>query len=215
MPENNYSSVEGTPPRILLIYVHPDPDASVANKAILSQVKDLPNVTFHDLYAHYPDFFINVKHEHELLLSHDIIVFQHPLYMYSCPALLKEWLDRVLGKGFAFGKGCALKDKYWRSVITAGGAKKAFGASGYNRYPMEEILQPFELTAALCQMHWIEPLVLYWARHASTAELQEHARLYRQWMLNPLDDGRADCTTDAKGSQQAKNSPEVENGNDR
>jgi glutathione-regulated potassium-efflux system ancillary protein KefG len=24
-----------------------------------------------------------------------VIVFQHPLYTYSCPALLKEWLDRV------------------------------------------------------------------------------------------------------------------------
>ncbi|PJC85591.1 glutathione-regulated potassium-efflux system ancillary protein KefG [Vibrio sp. HA2012] len=186
MQENKPSFTGSAQPGILLIYVHPDPDASVANKALLKQVRDLPNVTFHDLYAHYPDFFINVKREHELLLAHDIIVFQHPLYMYSCPALLKEWLDRVLGKGFAFGKGHALRGKYWRSVITAGGAEKAFGASGYNRYPLQEILQPFELTAALCQMHWLDPLVLYWARHVSAEERRKHAIQYRQWLQNPF-----------------------------
>jgi glutathione-regulated potassium-efflux system ancillary protein KefG len=34
-----------------------------------------------------------------------VIVFQHPLYTYSCPALLKEWLDRVLSRGFSSGVG--------------------------------------------------------------------------------------------------------------
>lgn len=209
MSEKKRSPSEGNLPRILLIYTHPSPDTSVANKAMLRQVQDLPHVTFHDLYAHYPDFFINVKHEHELLKAHDIIVFQHPLYMYSCPALLKEWLDRVLGKGFAFGKGAALKGKYWRSVITAGGAKKAFGATGYNRYPLEEILQPFELTAALCQMHWMEPMVLYWARHVSVETLQEHASRYRRWMLDPLD------SLQTNSSQPATGAREVEDGDDR
>lgn len=39
--------------------------------------------------------------------------------------VLKEWLDRVLGKGFAFGDGSALEGKYWRSVITTGGKEEA------------------------------------------------------------------------------------------
>ena len=29
--------------------------------------------------------------------SNDIIVFQHPFYWYSCPAIMKEWMDLVLG----------------------------------------------------------------------------------------------------------------------
>lgn len=145
----------------------------------------------HDLYGVYPDFFIDVNYEHELLLAHDVIVFHHPLYMYSCPALLKEWLDRVLGKGFAFGGGAALEGKYWRSVITTGGKEEAFSAKGYNKYPLEQILQPFELTAALCQMHWIEPLVLYWSRNVSDIERYEHAELYRGWLSNPLENWQA------------------------
>ncbi|BDU35812.1 glutathione-regulated potassium-efflux system ancillary protein KefG [Vibrio nigripulchritudo ATCC 27043] len=178
-------------PKILVIYVHPDPDNSVANQVMINQIRGLDHVTVHDLYAHYPDFFIDVAHEHQLLLDHDIIVFQHPLYMYSCPALLKEWMDRVLGKGFAFGEGCALADKHWRSVITTGGAQDAFAASGYNKYPMQEILQPFELTALLCRMKWVEPLILYWARNTSDVERYQHAERYRHWLLNPLNEGDA------------------------
>ncbi|WP_038175153.1 MULTISPECIES: glutathione-regulated potassium-efflux system ancillary protein KefG [Vibrio] len=173
-------------PKVLVLYAHPEPQASVANQMMIKKIESLEHVTVHDLYAHYPDFFIDVVAEQKLLDGHDVIVFHHPLYMYSCPALLKEWLDRVLGKGFAFGKGEALKGKYWRSVITTGGKQEAFGRSGYNRYPLAEILQPFELTAALCQMHWIEPLVLYWARNVDEVERYQHAEAYRHWLLDPL-----------------------------
>ena len=142
----------------------------------------------HDLYAYYPDFFIDVDAEQRLLLEHDVIVFQHPLYMYSCPALLKEWMDRVLAKGFAYGKGEALKGKHWRSIITTGGNEEAFCSEGYNRYPLSEILQPFELSAALCQMHWIEPLVLYWARNITEMDRYQHAENYRRWLIHVTTD---------------------------
>ncbi|MBF9001767.1 glutathione-regulated potassium-efflux system ancillary protein KefG [Vibrio sp. CAIM 722] len=173
-------------PKVLIIYAHPDPDQSKANKALIKKIRSLKHVTILDLYATYPDFFIDIHAEHQRLLSHDVIVFQHPLYMYSCPALLKEWIDTVLGKGFAFGESSALKGKYWRSVITTGGREQAFGEQGYNRYSLNQILQPFELTASLCQMEWVEPLVLYWARNVTDLERYQHAEKYRQWLINPL-----------------------------
>lgn len=90
-----------------------------------------------NLYAHYPDFFIDIPHEQQLLRDHQVIVFQHPLYTYSCPGLLKEWLDRVLTRGFASGVGGnALAGKHWRSVITTGDAESAYqtrGALGVER----------------------------------------------------------------------------------
>ncbi|KJR34161.1 glutathione-regulated potassium-efflux system ancillary protein KefG [Vibrio navarrensis] len=173
-------------PKVLVLYAHPEPHNSVANQVMLKKIASLPHVTIRDLYGLYPDFFIDVSQEQQQLREHEVIVFHHPMYMYSCPALLKEWLDRVMSKGFAFGSGNALEGKYWRSVITTGGKKEAFSAKGYNKYPLEEILQPFELTAALCQMHWLEPLVLYWARNVSDVERYQHAEQYRQWLLNPL-----------------------------
>ncbi|EKN3418668.1 NAD(P)H-dependent oxidoreductase, partial [Yersinia enterocolitica] len=109
------------PPKVLLLYAHPESQDSVANRVLLQPVQQLEHVTVYDLYAHYPDFFIDIHYEQQLLREHQIIVFQHPLYTYSCPALLKEWLDRVLARGFANGVGGhALTGKYWRSVITTG-----------------------------------------------------------------------------------------------
>lgn len=175
-----------SPLKILVIYAHPEPHSSIANQAMIKAIEPLGHVRVHDLYATYPDFFIDVNFEHQLLLEHDVIVFQHPLYMYSCPALLKEWFDRVLSKGFAFGHECALEGKYWRSVITTGGQEGAFGAQGYNKYPLEEILQPFELTASLCRMRWLDPLVLHWARNISDKERKHHAGRYRHWLQDPL-----------------------------
>ncbi|WP_075711260.1 glutathione-regulated potassium-efflux system ancillary protein KefG [Vibrio panuliri] len=173
--------------KVLIIYAHPEPQTSVANQVMINKVTSLEHVTVRDIYALYPDFFIDVNAEHDALLEHDVIVFHHPMYLYSCPALLKEWLDRVLGKkGFAYGEGSALQGKYWRSVITTGGKEDAFGEYGYNKYPLEQILQPFELTAALCRMHWIEPFVLYWARNVADSEREMHAERYYQWLAAPL-----------------------------
>lgn len=60
--------------------------------------------------------FIDTPYEQALLREHDVIVFQHPLYTYSCPALLKEWLDRVLSRGFASGPG---ETNWWESTGVA------------------------------------------------------------------------------------------------
>ncbi len=174
------------PPKILVIYAHPDPQASLANAEMVDAIAGLPHVTIHDLYGAYPDFFIDVNREHALLAQHDIFVFQHPLYMYSCPALLKEWIDVVLGKGYAHGEGNALQGKYWRSVISTGGAAEAYTPDGYNRANIDAILKPFELTAALCQMQWLPPLVLHWARRIPVQERQQHAKLYHDWLINPM-----------------------------
>ncbi len=42
--------------KVLLLYAHPESQDSVANRVLLEPALQLPNVTVHDLYAHYPDF---------------------------------------------------------------------------------------------------------------------------------------------------------------
>ncbi|AUG99152.1 glutathione-regulated potassium-efflux system ancillary protein KefG [Pectobacteriaceae bacterium CE70] len=178
------------PPKILLLFAHPESQDSVANKLLLESAQYLGHVTVHDLYAHYPDFFIDIHHEQQLLREHQIIVFQHPLYTYSCPALLKEWQDRVLCRGFANGiGGNALAGKYWRSVVTTGEPLEAYQPGGINRFYMSDVLRPFEMTAAMCHMRWMEPMVIYWARRLPRHVLLSHARLYEKWLSSPLTTG--------------------------
>ncbi|OSM95913.1 MULTISPECIES: glutathione-regulated potassium-efflux system ancillary protein KefG [Lonsdalea] len=178
------------PPKILLLFAHPELQDSVVNKLLLQSARGLEHVTVHDLYAHYPDFFIDIHHEQQLLREHQIIVLQHPLYTYSCPALMKEWLDRVLSRGFANGVGGnALSGKYWRSVVTTGEPVSRYTPEGHQHSFMDDVLRPFEMTATMCHMRWMTPLVIYNARRMSRDALREHAHHYGDWLAAPLSEG--------------------------
>jgi glutathione-regulated potassium-efflux system ancillary protein KefG len=181
-----------TPPerRALVLYAHPNARSSRAGSALRAAVEQLPNVTFHDLYAAYPDFLIDVKREQELLLEHDLVVFQHPFYWYSSPPLLKLWQDDVLEHGWAYGDGgTRLHGKFLWSVITTGGPAEAYGPQGYNRFGMRALLAPFDQTAHLCGMRYAEPLVIHSVRRLGEVELAASAEAYRQGLLRFLAEG--------------------------
>lgn len=147
--------------RILILFAHPALEKSRVNRYLIEAVKNIDAVTVQDLYEAYPDFHINVKYEQDLLLAHEIIVFQHPFYWYSSPAILKEWQDLVLQHGFAYGHtGTALRGKKFLSTITTGGGEQAYQREGYNRFTIRELLLPFEQTAHLCGMEYLPPFVV-------------------------------------------------------
>ena len=126
-----------------------------------------------------PDFFICVDEEQQRLREHDIVIFQHPLYWYSCPALMKEWLDLVLEYGFAYGPdGNELKGKQWLSSVTAGGDEFSYTEQGHNVYSVEELLRPFERTAGLCGMEFLSPLIHYDVMNADDQKYQQMADGY-------------------------------------
>jgi len=144
--------------KVLVLFAHPVYQTSLLNRTLLEGLESTAQVTVHDLYEHYPDFMIDVAHEQNLLNAHDVIVFQHPLYWYSCPALLKEWMDLVLEHGYAYGTGAnALQDKIFISSITSGG-----DAANYEgERNIRDLLKPFEHTARLCNMQFLPPFITY------------------------------------------------------
>lgn len=85
--------------RVLILFAHPAVHRSRVNARLIEAARQLEGVTVHDLYERYPDFFLCSDDEQTLLGEHDVIVWHHPLYWYSCPALLKEWMDIVLERG--------------------------------------------------------------------------------------------------------------------
>ena len=72
--------MSGFPRRILILFAHPAREKSRVNRVLSAAVRDLPGVTFHDLYEAYPDFGIDVEREQKLLLEHDVVVFHHPFF---------------------------------------------------------------------------------------------------------------------------------------
>jgi glutathione-regulated potassium-efflux system ancillary protein KefG len=186
----------GNPNRILILFAHPALEKSRVNRQLIRAVQGLDSVTLHDLYEQYPNFHINVKLEQDLLRSHDIIVFQHPFYWYSSPALLKEWQDLVLEHGFAYGhNGTALRGKKFLSAITTGGSEQAYCRQGHNYFTIRELLTPFEQTARLCGMEYLPPFVITGTHQLRQADqIAPYAEAYRMALV-ALRDGTLDWPT--------------------
>ncbi|MBX3453949.1 NAD(P)H-dependent oxidoreductase [Ferrovibrio sp.] len=170
-------------PKILVLFAHPYPHASRVNVAMRRAIADLPHVRVHDLYDLYPEFDIDVEHEQAALLEHDVIVLQHPLYWYSCPALLKEWIDSVLRYGWAYGPGGgSLQGKELVQVVSASSAADGYGPEGFDGHDLPALLLPFTRTAQLCGMTYRAPLFFDDANTRSSDEVMAHAAAYRNWL---------------------------------
>ncbi|KPK59294.1 MAG: hypothetical protein AMS21_10045, partial [Gemmatimonas sp. SG8_38_2] len=133
--------------KILVLFAHPALQKSRVNRVLLAEIQGLEGITFRDLYEEYPELDIDVRREQALLVEHDIVVLQHPLFWYSTPAILKEWMDLVLEHGWAYGsEGTTLRGKKCLNVVTTGGREVAYRTGGYNRFTMRELLAPIEQT---------------------------------------------------------------------
>ena len=170
--------------KLLVYYAHPGHKYSRVNKAMAHTAAEHPSLTFCDLYAEYPRFIINIDIEQERLLNHDVIIFQHPLFWYSTPSLVKEWTDLVLEHGFAFGAGGnKLTNKIMMNAITAAGPQNAYTEEGYQHYPLRTFLTPMEQTARLCHMNYAAPYVLYSALTVGEdTEIPKHVKGYKSML---------------------------------
>ncbi len=133
-----------------MILAHPKLEESIGNKFISKSISKQPNVTVRHLDKLYPDFKIDIKAEQEALLNADVIVFQYPLFWYSTPAILKEWIDQVMQYGFAFGKDSyGLADKKIIVSFTIGSPVKL-----YPKEVIEKITFPLKGLAEYCNVEY-------------------------------------------------------------
>lgn len=175
--------------KILILFAHPAFHKSKINKKLIQGLDQIEGITVNHLYENYPDFFIHVKKEQKLLLEHDIIVWHHPFYWYSAPAIIKEWMDLVLEHGFAYGKtGKALNGKKVFSTITTGGQKKVYCIDGKNHYTINQFLYPFHQSANLCEMEYLPPFVVHGSHTLSEEDIKTAASSYRNLLIGLRDE---------------------------
>jgi glutathione-regulated potassium-efflux system ancillary protein KefF len=168
----------------LVIHAHPYPQHSRACKALLNAVIDLPDLETRSLYDLYPDFDIDIAAEQAALTRAELVVWLHPIYWYSVPAMMKHWFDVVLARGWAYGKeGNALHGKGCLWVVSAGGDKESYSAGGMHAQPFENFVAPVEQTARFCGMQWESPIVLHGAHEVSDAELAASVEVFRTRLL--------------------------------
>lgn len=141
--------------KILIIFTHPVYEHSEIQQLLIREARQKEFVTIRDLYQLYPDFDIDINEEQKQVEKCDVMIWQHPLYWYSAPPLMKQWMDLVLEHGWAYGlNGNALKNKLILSAISTGGDAHAYSDEGRHYYPVRDFLLPFRQTARLCRAYY-------------------------------------------------------------
>lgn len=169
--------------KILDIVVHPHLETSVVNKAWMNRLKQENDMTVHDLYGTYPDGTIDVEKEQQLLLKHDRIVFQFPMYWYSSPSFLKQWEDDVLTQGWAYGSGgTKLHGKELLLAISIGAPESVYQAGGASEFTISEFTRPFQATANLIGMRFLPIFKQYGASYLSKEDVQNSAEEFVSYL---------------------------------
>lgn len=186
------------PPDIVVITAHPHLEDSRVTRALMraaagadrgaSPGSDLNasgrRIEVRDLYALYPDFYIDADAERAVLRNAALLVWLQPIHWYGMTPLLKLWLDEVFAFGWAYGpSGRALQGKNLWLVASTGGPQDSYRPDGHNRYFFDAYLHPYEQTAALVGMRWLPPLILHGAHRISNAEIAAHAELFVERLL--------------------------------
>lgn len=163
--------------KVLHLVFHPSLETSRVNKSWAASAKEA-GLYVRDMYQIYPDFKIDIAEEHRLLANYDRIVMQFPFYWYSCPPLMKKWLDDVLTFGFAYGPDdqLKLKDKELLLCVSVGGAQASYMPGGYNNFSFTEFLRPFQQTAFLCKMKYLSPFWLHGSVRVNENEIAESGK---------------------------------------
>jgi glutathione-regulated potassium-efflux system ancillary protein KefF len=173
---------------ILVIQAHPYPDRSRANRALGRAIEGLPGVERRSLYDLYPDFSIDVEAEQRALSACSVVVWQHPLYWYTVPALLKLWFEKVLALGWAYGQGGrALVGKRCLWVTTTGADADGYSTTGMHAHPFEAFVPVVKQTAQFCGLIWLDPIIVHGAHRIDSAELAGEGARYRARLAGLLD----------------------------
>ncbi len=149
--------------KLVIINGQPNPHRPSTTASILEAVKALcPDADIRNVADVVTDDKAYVAAEQAALRAADVIVWQFPLYWYSVPAKLKQWIDDVLAYGFAYGHGGdALKGKKLLISVTTGGSAEEYTPAGAEHFYLKDFLVQFEQTAMFCGMTWLVPVASY------------------------------------------------------
>ena len=117
---------------ILVLAAHPQMEHSRVTARLMRRAALAgPQVEVRDLYALYPDYFLDVAAEQAALAPARLLVWLHPVHWYGMPPLMKLWLDEVFAFGWAYGPGGhALRGKALWLVASTGGPADSYEADG-------------------------------------------------------------------------------------
>lgn len=158
--------------KTLVVVAHPNLAYSRINVKWKKALQAKTQFHVKDLAELYPESIFDISREQADLIENERIILQFPLYWYSCPALLKKWIDDVFTPGFAYARGGdKLRDKELMLCISVGAPEDGYRATGFNNFTLDELLRPFQQTANYVKARLVTPFVFYESVFASDEQI--------------------------------------------
>lgn len=172
--------------QITILLSHPNLGNSIFNKYLTDINKNNDKFYLHYLDKHINNGKFDLDAEKDILKNSKALVWQFPIYWYSCPSSLRDWQDQVLSP-IVYSADNFLKGKKIRVVFTAGAGEEQYSHEGLNRYTIDEMLRPFEMTANASGMIWEKPLGFFGCSpDTPKATLEAMASLYEKKLTEML-----------------------------
>lgn len=165
----------------LVLIAHPTVDDSPTQSFLKASGQHLAHVHYRLLDQLYPTGTIDVAAERAALAQADQVIFQFPLYWYSAPASLKQWLDQVLQTRLEENIP-NLAPKTLGLVVSLGTPEKAFVAGGTEGFTLSEILRPYQALAQKLKMTYRVPLVISQFNYLTEAQKMALLITYQQYL---------------------------------
>ncbi|GHP13604.1 NAD(P)H dehydrogenase [Lentilactobacillus fungorum] len=145
--------------KTLILISHPKLADSATQEFLKTAGKSQTNVAFEYIDDLYKGTKIDIVQEQQRLIKYNRMVFQFPLYWYSSPASLKQYMDDVFTRKFVVANHL-LRNKELGIVVTLGDAEAEFQAGGSEHFTISELLRPFEAFANKAGMTYLKPFVV-------------------------------------------------------
>jgi len=166
----------------LVVVSHPKIETSNTQQFLKESIAGLDSVTWYhlDVQAEF-----DLAAETARIQAADRIIFQFPLYWYSAPASLKQWLDAVWLKQVVYNEhGGLLTGKDLGFVVSFSQPARDYQLGGREQFSLSEILTPYRALAAKTGLRLLPPLTI--AQFAYMTEAQQQALLVRYQQLLTL-----------------------------
>ncbi|WP_341959425.1 NAD(P)H-dependent oxidoreductase [Pseudomonas sp. RC10] len=163
--------------RTLVIVAHPNIATSRVNSSWLNSLVNEKKFKIKNLIELYPNYAFDIDQEQQDLSEAERIILQFPLFWYSCPAILKKWMDDVFTPGFAYARhGDKLKGKELMLCISVGAPEDGYRATGFNNFTLDELLRPFQQTANYIKARFLPPFIFYQSVFATDEQIADSTR---------------------------------------
>lgn len=162
--------------KVVILLAHPNMKESQANRMLIDTVKDMDGVAVFNLYDEELPF--NVDEWTRIVSDASALVYQFPFYWLSAPSLMKRWQDEV----FTYlSQTPAVAGKPLLVVTTTGSDAEAYRSGGKNRFTVDELLRPYQVSAIHSGMIWQTPIVVHGTATGDVAKNSaEASNLYKQ-----------------------------------